>query len=1061
MAYFLPPEEAAEGEFNEDEFWLDNFHGFGGMDFLHDVDMAELYNVDDDDFFDPDDFDELWTDEDDDSFLDAEDHNKIFISLQDSHVLKRLNFHRAASKFRLPRLRRSAAETYESVHKALEELEILLKVWKKRTEHAYTAHIQRSGDKKSNGGGEGEDGGGGSGDDVGSGEDMLLGVDYNDSDIAHESDDDEAEDYSRATANGIKGAGAANGSGEGIDLIPDCNEALTKKKYCHSTRVFYSIFDGPGGDKQFDSFCASVRLIRKQIHAIVYSLFHGSLPTEISRLLPRELWEKIWKHTQSPYDEGEIFNCGCRFAKSRLAANNRTPSEQRKLLLLERAKLSDLFGAVGNFHMLVFEILYKNAYISRTPDLMEVESMDTTGTSKSNKPNSYVKTRFLRFKRLLEMAFSRLISLHQQVDEEESLANNNEEANDAASSAASTASGSTTTKNNANLSLIQKINRGYFTSRKVVLPGEFNTALKTFSADYGHHHHPFLLAKGLLIPPSIACDVVAKIESETREDEQSYLKLAVWNVRRRAQVAQIETGLTMLKAVYGRGGSSINRLFDLGPSRLTFLLRSEDKLGQLYNAIYTWSFDPEAEETAVMGAEDAVIDSKVWTPPVKISYSSSRYYDSSEMVIKSAELSSGPVIVLSHADAPFESDNSVVRLYDVETRRELEEKRIELGAKDGVYLECAKGNRAILRHERGRRVLFVDLENACVVAEYPYAELCKNAGHVHTHEYMPECRYEVRMDQDPESRQFILFSQNVMNFELFEYSTESPASQPEVINSNASSLVYELPFRSLDKISLYRGSLYACPRADVAVRHHCGDYFEDQAHVSAVDFFAFDLSDCTLHPIINMIEKEDDGNRSHHHHHKGSGGVFPTHYVNDKVLLNEHSRLIYPTVGSFYSSPFFAGPNAAVLAMDDAFIEVNFHPDPKSVNGVEGIILAEEERRREESERRRRAKGANRKKRRRTPKEPTPAMKEEIAEARTAVADQDVELKGRVKKWEYSHGFLSVAEPAEYKKIGGVFVHISDIENRRKRKIRSGQKVSFKVVTQPGNRYKAAGVRLL
>ena len=37
---------------------------------------------------------------------------------------------------------------------------------------------------------------------------------------------------------------------------------------------------------------------------------------------------------------------------------------------------------------------------------------------------------------------------------------------------------------------------------------------------------------------------------------------------------------------------------------------------------------------------------------------------------------------------------------------------------------------------------------------------------------------------------------------------------------------------------------------------------------------------------------------------------------------------------------------------------------------------------------------------------------------------------GRVKKWEYSYGFIEISEPKEHRKAGTIFAHISDFKNR-------------------------------
>ena len=98
------------------------------------------------DDMDEDDFD-LFSDDSDMS--DAENRNMIFCTLQDSGaVLPRLAFHREVSGcMRLPRPLPKQTETYENLFRLFVEIELLLKVWKKRVEHPYTAHLQPTGEK--------------------------------------------------------------------------------------------------------------------------------------------------------------------------------------------------------------------------------------------------------------------------------------------------------------------------------------------------------------------------------------------------------------------------------------------------------------------------------------------------------------------------------------------------------------------------------------------------------------------------------------------------------------------------------------------------------------------------------------------------------------------------------------------------------------------------------------------------------------------------------------------------------------------------------------------------
>lgn len=137
-------------------------HGWNVNNVMHIFDGLELadYEIDfdaDDDFYGDDD-DEWFEDYFDSDFEfrsdDEEDEAQrkfvtgIFKTLEDSApVLNKLTFHRDSSKdngSRLPRILAGQTETYETLHKLLEEIEILLRVWKNRVNHPFTAHLECS-----------------------------------------------------------------------------------------------------------------------------------------------------------------------------------------------------------------------------------------------------------------------------------------------------------------------------------------------------------------------------------------------------------------------------------------------------------------------------------------------------------------------------------------------------------------------------------------------------------------------------------------------------------------------------------------------------------------------------------------------------------------------------------------------------------------------------------------------------------------------------------------------------------------------------------------------------
>jgi hypothetical protein len=76
------------------------------------------------------------------------------------------------------------------------------------------------------------------------------------------------------------------------------NEKLTKRKFCQSVRIFQQIFSS---DNQFHTFLRSVAHMKKSVFEVMFQMFLEVLPPTTVSLLPRELWEKVWKHTQNEY----------------------------------------------------------------------------------------------------------------------------------------------------------------------------------------------------------------------------------------------------------------------------------------------------------------------------------------------------------------------------------------------------------------------------------------------------------------------------------------------------------------------------------------------------------------------------------------------------------------------------------------------------------------------------------------------------------------------------------------------------------------------------------------
>ena len=156
---------------------------------------------------------------------------------------------------------------------------------------------------------------------------------------------------------------------EDFDQLPPggVNETLTKKKYCQSSKLFNQVFDSV---KQFEAFQRSVSKMKKYVFSIIFALFLDSLPTETRFRIPQELWEKVWKFTQNSYfrykdsvplhKDSSYYKAGLRAAEPALA-------------LLEKERVRELFAAVGNLHMIIFEILFKNPLILQPNPMFELE----------------------------------------------------------------------------------------------------------------------------------------------------------------------------------------------------------------------------------------------------------------------------------------------------------------------------------------------------------------------------------------------------------------------------------------------------------------------------------------------------------------------------------------------------------------------------------------------------------------------------------------------------------------------------------------------------------------
>ena len=92
--------------------------------------FAPVFGGDEDFGFNPGDEEMfLLDDSDSDSFAEEEEASQIFISLADSHNIRRLSFHKKVDGVhKLPKVAVGEFPCYEELHRLLEEVELLCKV---------------------------------------------------------------------------------------------------------------------------------------------------------------------------------------------------------------------------------------------------------------------------------------------------------------------------------------------------------------------------------------------------------------------------------------------------------------------------------------------------------------------------------------------------------------------------------------------------------------------------------------------------------------------------------------------------------------------------------------------------------------------------------------------------------------------------------------------------------------------------------------------------------------------------------------------------------------------
>ena len=123
---------------------------------------------------------------------------------------------------------------------------------------------------------------------------------------------------------------------------------------------------------QYESFIRFVSKTKKYIFRIIFRLFLETIPEDTRFKIPEELWEKVWKYTQNghfKYKSHVPITADNTYYK----AGIRAVSKNVKLKQIETRRVNELFGALGNLHMFVFEILFKNPHLLQPTAMLELE----------------------------------------------------------------------------------------------------------------------------------------------------------------------------------------------------------------------------------------------------------------------------------------------------------------------------------------------------------------------------------------------------------------------------------------------------------------------------------------------------------------------------------------------------------------------------------------------------------------------------------------------------------------------------------------------------------------
>lgn len=930
-------------------------------------------------------FDYWMSDEDDDDeFFDFDEmEKKTFVTLQDSSVIQHLSFYQQNSAmFRLPKNFPHIDECYEDLYRLLEEVELMVRTWRRRCDHAYTAHLRNDPTATQT-----------------ESDQLLNGEDYSQSDYEFDEDIDEVVLSAR------------------VPIVP--NENLTRKKFCQSVKVYQKMFCS---DKQFQDFQHMILKMKKYVFRTIIQIFMGTIPADTANRLPQELWEKIWKYTQNGYfryKDKVPLNADKTYYKAGQRVNKATLPTLWKV---EQARLSDLFGAVGNLHITLFEILFQS-----TPNKDSFGLVDEWETNDSTSMDSYkrYKTMWSRHYAMVVQKFARL----RQVD----------------GYLISLDSGSSACGSDLpGLTMFQKVERGIFTIDEVDTDHESmeldNTVRESGSDFYSQQQCKYFGCVGFEPP----------LEASASEEYSMNVKLynATTGKINYRIITDLKYSLFKLElakfAPQRIGKTNWRRSVCLTETRMsvmycdtTFTKMQVKIWSTSIDSNETTGLDSETEKTEseqIIRLTAPIIDDVIAinedieenTPPPPQNKKSTvddetkKTRELNKKDLKARVFHSQNRVVVSLQN-PYKTRTTVMAVYCATTG----EKYLDLNWPDeDLSLVGFKDNLALLINHTASKIILLNTECGEPVLSLDISELNKCSASYGS--------WVGLFDSSPSISQFVLLRSDNSEFQLFKYDPSKEMSKPVMIKNGQIADKMLLSQDVLNCALLKDGSLYFNKKSLVLMADDCPVDFNNE--IKSHEIGCYNFVNQTYMPIIFM----------YNHSMESSDLKY------SEVSLQFRDTLL-PAKSFPERRPLFCVDDLRLAQIDDALrFTDKFGPRVKVVSfekdEVECVAheVKQEDQKEQAIERMKVKMEEQKLENERKQKEVAARNRQEKQEALHTIVGKEVSVEGVVFDWRGTYGFIKSEGIAG--SLGRIFFHRSNVRTSNKKlNVNSGTRLKYTI----------------